>query len=230
MKNVAFAIAASICAHALLAVALMVVIANAPRPKTLASLDLSSVELSFAEKDDASQVVAPLPPSPPSEAAPRPETALPDPPRAETMPLPPDPESLNVKPPESEVRPMEPAEEVGELAPAPEPLPQEDAAAVPVEAARQSRVDAPPRPKKSIKPYYPDGARRRGEQGDVVLEIHVGETGAVGDVKVVTSSGFGELDAAAVQAARTARFSPAKSGRDNVASTVRLTLTFRLRN
>ena len=40
----------------------------------------------------------------------------------------------------------------------------------------------------------------------------------------------GELDAAAVQAARTARFSPAKSGRDNVASTVRLTLTFRLRN
>ena len=38
------------------------------------------------------------------------------------------------------------------------------------------------------------------------------------------------LDAAALKAVRAARFTPAKSGGEAVASTARLTLTFRLRN
>ena len=49
------------------------------------------------------------------------------------------------------------------------------------------------------------------------------------DVKVATSSGFAELDEAAMKAARTAKFSPARSGHDPVASTVRLKLQFKLR-
>ena len=105
-----------------------------------------------------------------------------------------------------------------------------EAAVVPQEAPRQARIDAPPRPKKTIRPHYPDGARRRGEQGDVVLEIRVEEDGSVGDVKVVTPSGFGELDDAAVRAVRAARFTPARSGDAAVASTARLTLTFRLKD
>ena len=229
MKNAAFAIAASIGVHAILAVAIAVLIANAPSPETLASLDLSSVELSFSEKDDAPQAVAP-PPSPPAEPPPRPEAARPEPPPAEAIPLPPDPDSMDVKAPGSEVKPMERVEATGEVEPEREPPVQEVSAAAPVEAARQARIDAPPRPKKAIRPYYPEGARRRGEQGNVVLEIRVDESGSVGDVKIVTSSGFGELDAAAVHAVRAARFAPAKSGRDYVASTARLTLTFRLRN
>ena len=41
--------------------------------------------------------------------------------------------------------------------------------------------------------------------------------------------GFPELDEAAVRAARAAKFSPARSGRDPVASTARLKLQFKLK-
>ena len=69
----------------------------------------------------------------------------------------------------------------------------------------------------------------RGEQGDVVLEIEVSASGSVERVAVVASSGYPELDEAASRAAKAARFEPAKSGGRAVASTARLTLTFRLR-
>lgn len=229
MRNAAFALAASVAVHAVLAVALAVCLECAPGPEVLASLDLSSVELSFAEEDRDAPVVAPLPPSPPAETAPRPESQPPEVPRAEAVPLPPDPDSLGVKPSESEIRPMEEVRKEEREKPEERP-PQAESAAVPQVAPKQARIDAPPRPKKAIRPHYPDGARQRGEQGDVVLEIVVGGDGAVGDVKVVASSGFGELDAAALKAVRAARFTPAKSGGEAVASTARLTLTFRLRN
>ena len=90
-------------------------------------------------------------------------------------------------------------------------------------------MDAPPKPKRNIKPDYPKGARQRGEQGDVVLEIRVNAEGTVDDVKVATSSGFAELDEAAVRAAKGAKFSPARSGHDPVASTARLKLQFKLK-
>jgi protein TonB len=96
-------------------------------------------------------------------------------------------------------------------------------------APKQARIDAPPKPLRTIKPDYPKGARQRGEEGDVVLELHVTAQGTVDEVKIVRSSGFGELDSAALRAARTARFTPAKRGRDAVASTARLTLTFTLK-
>lgn len=219
MKNASVAVLASVAVHALLAAAFIAFLGSVPAPDVLVSLDLSSVELSFAEKDDDSRAVAPMPPSPPSEPAPRPETRPPEPPAAELRPpLPPDSSAPDFKPPEGEVEQME-------------SLPsQPEAAPVQPEAPRQARIDAPPRPKRAIRPSYPDGARQRGEQGEVVLEIRVGADGSVEDVNVVSTSGFGELDAAAVRAVRAARFTPAKSGGESVASSARLSLTFRLRN
>ena len=73
------------------------------------------------------------------------------------------------------------------------------------------------------------GARQRGEQGDVILEIRVTAEGTVDAVKIATSSGFAELDEAAVRAAKAAKFSPARSGREPVASTARLKLQFKLK-
>ena len=96
-------------------------------------------------------------------------------------------------------------------------------------APRQARLDAPPKPKRNIKPDYPKEARQRGEQGDVVVEIRVNAEGTVDAVTVAASSGFPELDEAAVRAARAAKFSPARSGRDPVASTARLKLQFKLK-
>lgn len=95
-------------------------------------------------------------------------------------------------------------------------------------APRQARVDAPPRPWRSIRPDYPKSARLRGEQGNVLLEFRVDVKGVVESVSVVMSSGFPELDAAALRAVRQARFRPAESAGRPVASTARLTLSFRL--
>ena len=81
----------------------------------------------------------------------------------------------------------------------------------------------------TIKPDYPKGARQRGEQGDVVLELSINRSGGVDAVTVVGSCGFQELDDAAVAAAKKARFTPAKSGDSAVASTARLKLTVKLK-
>ena len=206
------AVVASLLIHALLALGLIAYLEYAPRPDVLATLDLSSVELSFAEQVEETQPVAAMPstvgravPSPPQEA----------------------------KPPE--VKPEKPAHrELGEIK-IPEPKlnrtikQSEQSNNSPVTAPRQARLDAPPRPKRNIRPDYPKGARQRGEQGDVVLEIRVNAEGSVDDVKVAISSGFAELDEAAVRAAKSAKFSPARSGHDPVASTARLKLSFKLK-
>lgn len=58
---------------------------------------------------------------------------------------------------------------------------------------------------------YPVMSKRLGEQGRVVLRIAVNSTGSVGDATVLRSSGFERLDAAAIDAVRTARVVPMKS-------------------
>ena len=215
--------------HGFLAVALIAYLEYAPVPDVLATLDLSSVELSFAEEVQETAAVAPTPAA------------------AELRPPKP---KFDVKPPEvkqekpvhhepGEIRFPEPKEDVRlktEDATAKNDSPKDNRTIEQSEqsnnspvAPRQARLDAPPKPKRNIKPDYPRGARQRGEQGDVILEIRVNAAGAVDGVKVAVSSGFAELDEAAVKAARAARFSPARSGHEAVASTARLKLQFKLK-
>ncbi len=209
---------------------------------TLAQLDLSSVELSFAEKEDDSAAAAPSFASAASDPVPetKPVEETPPPPELEApKDLPPDPEAPTLPEPEEERKPLETPEpkkveeteapkETEEAKKTEEP-PRPASVATAATAPRQAHVDAPVRPKKAIKPDYPKSARQRGEQGNVVLEILVNEAGRVDDVKVVSSSGSSELDEAAIRAARTSRFTPAKRGRTPVASSARLTLEFRLK-
>jgi protein TonB len=91
------------------------------------------------------------------------------------------------------------------------------------------RVDAQPSLDHAIRPVYPLGARQRGEEGTVVLDVNVAASGRASDVTLVTSSGFPALDRAAERAAAQARFTPAMRGGRPVESTARLTLVFRLR-
>ena len=211
MKNLILSFVASLLLHGLVAAGLITYLEYAPHPDVLATLDLSSVELSFAEQVEETAAVASSPAS-----------------IGRTAPSPPQEE----KPPE--VKPEKPLHrELGEIK-FPEPKEHSSIRAfehsnISQPAPRQARLDAPPRPKRNIKPDYPKGARQRGEQGDVILEIRVNPEGAVDDVKVAVSSGFPELDEAAVRAARAAKFSPARSGREAVASTARLRLSFKLR-
>lgn len=80
-----------------------------------------------------------------------------------------------------------------------------------------------------IRPKYPPSARRRGIEGDVVLEASVDANGTVVSVTIRGSSGNKALDDAAVDAMRKARFQPAEKNGGKVPSTVVQTLSFRLR-
>lgn len=67
------------------------------------------------------------------------------------------------------------------------------------------RVDAAA----SREPEYPPVSRRLGEQGTVILEVLVDETGRATDAKLVQSSGFPRLDEAALAGVKSSyRFVP----------------------
>ena len=86
----------------------------------------------------------------------------------------------------------------------------------------------PPRLIKEIKPDYPDEARRRNIEGEVVLEIVVRRDGSVGNVKVLRGLPAG-LNDRAVDAVRQWRFSPAKRLGTPVDVVVEVSVEFRQR-
>ena len=221
------AIGVSVLLHGLVAVGLVAYLEYAPQPDVLATLDLSSVELSFAEQVEETAAVAPALPSTEAERRPPKPKVEEPPPRVKLeKPLPPDAGEVWFPEPKEDARlKTEDAKAKDER----RETRDEKAASAPAVAPRQARLDAPPKPRRNIKPDYPKGARQRGEQGDVVLEIRVNAEGTVDGVKVAVSSGFAELDEAAIKAAKAARFSPARSGHDAVASTARLKLQFKLK-
>ncbi len=219
------ALSVSVALHVVLGVVGGLCLNEADAPDQLVQLDLSSVELSFAEKEQESAPVAPPavetpPPPPPEKKKEKKEEKVEEEVKEEKPIEEPLPEPEPIK--EEEALPKEEPPP-----PAPPPAPQP--ASPPPAAPRQAAIDAPPRPRKTIKPDYPRGARARGEQGEVELEIEVGANGRVTSAKVVHSSGYPELDGAALAAARAAKFVPAKSGRKAVASTARLKLHFQLK-
>ena len=216
VKNLALAIGGALAVHAFLAAAIVLYIDYAPGPTVTAELDLSSVELSFSdEKLENPTTVATLPPAARHEVpAPKP-IELPPEVRPEKA-LPPDPSDYKFPEPkvETKIQPPQPSQT---------PQPSQPS------SLSQARVDAPPRPRRAIRPEYPKGARLRGEQGNVILEIEIGADGVCVAAKVAVSCGFAELDAAAVKAALAARFVPAKAGNSPVSSVARLTLSFPLK-
>ena len=58
-------------------------------------------------------------------------------------------------------------------------------------------------------PAYPAEAARRGQEGAVIVQIHVGPTGVALGADVVETSGYRLLDRAAIDAVLTWRFRPA---------------------
>lgn len=221
MRSVMRALALSVAIHCVLA-ALLAAWLGSARRVDLAMLDLSAVELSFAADESDVAPVSPMPPSSAAEPAPQPrEEPPPETPPDERPEPPPQLDSGALPEPGPDaVEPM--------LAAPPKP-PAAESAPAPAEAPRQARVDAPARPVRSIRPDYPREARQRGESGDVVLEMDISAEGTASDIRVVSSCGYTDLDAAAVKAARRARYVPAKSGGEPVASTVRMLIAFTLK-
>ena len=86
----------------------------------------------------------------------------------------------------------------------------------------------PPSLLKEVKPDYSEEARRRGIEGDVVMEIVVRHDGTVGDVRVLQGLGHG-LDERAIAAVRRWRFAPATRRGAPVDVLVEVAMEFKLR-
>ncbi|MGH7942414.1 MAG: energy transducer TonB [Limisphaerales bacterium] len=104
---------------------------------------------------------------------------------------------------------------------------------VPHSPTRTVAVDGPPaeaRPDylKNPPPDYPAVARRRHEQGVVLLIVGVTAEGRVSRVAIKMSSGFKRLDDAALKAVRKWDFEPARSGPLALASEVEVPIRFEL--
>jgi protein TonB len=86
----------------------------------------------------------------------------------------------------------------------------------------------PPGLLREIRPDYTEEARRRGIEGDVVLEIVVRADGSVGSARVLQGLGGG-LDQRATDAVRQWRFSPARRYGSPVDVIVEVAVEFKLR-
>ena len=79
------------------------------------------------------------------------------------------------------------------------------------DAAAAQRPRTPPRLLSGSAPVYPKDLERKGITGTVGLAIVVGPDGGVQSVDISSSSGQSELDQAAIAAAYTYRFEPARN-------------------
>lgn len=78
------------------------------------------------------------------------------------------------------------------------------------------------------KPHYPQGARDEGREGTALLKVTVLPTGKVGEAMVERSSGYADLDQAAVDAVMKWTFLPARRGETPVSASIRIPVTFAL--
>jgi protein TonB len=192
-------------------------------------------------------VIATPPPPPPVMAA----VPTPPPPAALAAPiLPPPPAPVEeARPHIAEAPPVPEPEQARQVAEAPAPErrpPQRASAAQPapqpvrlnaalqgMESSTLEGLVAPPGVLDGARnrgPSFPEASRRRGEEGVVRVELFVDPTGRVADVRILESSGFSALDAAAVQAVREWRFRPAQRAGLPVAGSLSTAVHFRLEN
>lgn len=152
--------------------------------------------------------------------------------------------SPEVTPPRPRPRPVKPRpappQPPVQLA-APEASPAPSPVAVPPAPTTAPPVAAPPAPVQATqprfdadyldnpKPAYPPLSRRMGEQGRVVLRVHVGADGAAGEVLLHASSGFSRLDESALATVRRWKFVPARRGAEAVAAWVLVPIVFTLK-
>lgn len=156
----------------------------------------------------------------------RPVEKTPEPPKpvpVERKPLPqprvkPQPQPMLAAPSEAPAAPAT-AEIVRETPPPAPPLPP---------TVTQPRFDADYLSNPA--PAYPPLSRRMGEEGKVVLRVHVESDGRPSQIEIRTSSGSPRLDQAALEAVGRWRFVPAKRGDEAIAAWVLVPITFNLKN
>lgn len=81
---------------------------------------------------------------------------------------------------------------------------------------------------KNPPPHYPENARRKKQQGTVLLNVLVAASGLPKSVAIDKSSGIGALDSAALEAVRQWKFIPARRGSEIVEARVQVPIKFKL--
>lgn len=210
---------------------------------------VSSRELRAMELREARRAAPPA-------RAPRPvEIAPPDEPRVLPVELPDEPQPMaaatTAQPADAPAQRPRPRWFIGEpnrvIAAAEQPRTQEVRKPEETPPAQPAGPQEPPRPViaaaspsqagadcgaqsvEAIRPEYPPACIRRGEQGLVLVEVRVLSDGSAGDVRIAKGSGYRALDEAAVQAARKARYTPARRGGRSVDAWVTLPVRFVLK-
>ncbi len=89
-------------------------------------------------------------------------------------------------------------------------------------------IPASPNSRINPKPAYPLEAREHGEQGRVLLSIHIAPSGRPTQVDIVTSSGFAILDKSAQTTVQGWQFSPAEMNGKPVGSVLLFPILFQL--
>jgi len=117
------------------------------------------------------------------------------------------------------------------VVPAPPPPPPEPIALAPSPAPAPVDV-APPvfnaAYLQNPKPPYSSVSKKLGEQGRVVLRVHVNPNGSADEVQLQTSSGFARLDESARTTVGRWKFVPAKRGNEPVSAWVVIPISFKL--
>jgi TonB family protein len=78
------------------------------------------------------------------------------------------------------------------------------------------------------KPLYPQEARERGYEGEVILKVEVLISGRVGQIEIKKSSGYEVLDRSALTTVRQWRFIPAKKDETPIPIWVNIPVKFQL--
>ncbi len=87
---------------------------------------------------------------------------------------------------------------------------------------------AQPRYAENPKPFYPQEARKRGYEGEVLLKVEVLANGRVGRVEVRKSSGYETLDRSALTTVKEWKFIPANQGNGAIPCWVNIPIKFKL--
>ena len=188
---------------------------------------------------------APEPPKP-EITPPKPLPAAPKPVKKKVQPKPEKkPEPVPVVQPEPQLVAQAPDPVPAPTVAAPEPTPPAPVAETPPpqpQAAPQPVPKAPEPVEEEVDPpkfnadyldnpapRYPPLSRRMGEQGRVLLRVHVAAGGGAMEVTLHKSSGFERLDRAALETVKQWKFVPARQGDKPVSAWVIVPIQFNLK-
>lgn len=178
-------------------------------------LEASRLQLVAAPRPPAAAVA---PPTPVRQAAKQAVAVKPVPAKRVPVATPPAPQSASSAKPQAtppaaapvDARPSRPAQPVA-------------AAELAEIVSLQPSFRQPPQ-----QPRYPTQARRRNQQGTVLLEVRLDERGAQRGLSVLRSSGVASLDRAALEAVAQWRFNPETANGRAVPSRVQIPIQFAL--